>query len=158
MTTEMKKSTGTCTIENAFKKQRLNDADTSTSLDRPNQSNEGLHMASESRETIIVSNNLNNYGQQTSRETERLAVKLNRLHDKRARFQSHEQYMKRCLENNLTPKGLTVYVEPSIGNRDDVFMNKWQKRLEEFSRILTEDVVQFCEEEITKTNKEIKDT
>ena len=63
--------------------------------------------------------------------------------------------MKKCLNNNLVPNGLKVYVEPSIGNRDDAFLQQWHSRLEEFSKTLTSDVVQYCENEITKTNNEI---
>ena len=92
------------------------------------------------------------------KEKEYLAIKLDRLNDKKGRFESHENYLSKCLTNNLIPNGLKVYVEPSIGNRDDAFLNKWYNRLEEFSRILTRDVVEFYEHEITKTKQEINST
>ena len=41
--------------------------------------------------------------------------------------------MKRCLDNNITPNGLKCYVEPSIGNRDEEFLNEWHGILNECS-------------------------
>ena len=63
--------------------------------------------------------------------------------------------MKKCLDNNLVPNGLKVYVEPSIGNRDDAFLAQWHSRLETFSKTLTTDVIGYCEAEIAKTKDEI---
>ena len=53
------------------------------------------------------------------------------------------------------PNGLKVYVEPSIGNRDDKFLAKWHSRLEDFSKTLMTDVIGYCENEIAKTEHEI---
>ena len=63
--------------------------------------------------------------------------------------------LKKCLENNLVPNGLKVYVEPSIGNRNEEFLTQWHARLDEFSKTLTSDVVKFCENEIEQTKNEI---
>ena len=51
-------------------------------------------------------------------EKEKLALKLDRLNDKKCRFESHEAFLNKCIDNNIVPNGLKVYVEPSIGNRD----------------------------------------
>ena len=144
------------TIHQAFGKKRKvatdsNQADESRNLQLPSVQVNNVTLESESTETIMINPSYN------SKEKEYLAFKLNKLNDKKARFQSHESYLKKCLDNNLIPNGLKVYVEPSIGNRDDDFLTKWHNRLEEFSKTLTNDVVGFCEEELNKTNQEIVD-
>ena len=50
------------------------------------------------------------------------------------------------------PNSLRVYVEPSIGNRDNTFLQLRHSRLD-----LTTDVLAYCEAEITKTKSEITD-
>ena len=67
------------------------------------------------------------------RERERLVYRLDNLNDKKCRYLSHEAFLKKCLDHNLVPNGLRVYVEPSIGNRNDQFLNKWHSRLDEFA-------------------------
>ena len=89
------------------------------------------------------------------REKENLAFRLDKLNDKKCRYESHEAFLKKCLDNNLVPNGLKVYVEPSIGNRDDDFLQLWHSRLDEFSKTLAKDVVNYCEREIAKTKNEI---
>ena len=75
------------------------------------------------------------------------------MNDKKCRYESHEAFLKKCIENSLVPNGLKVYVEPSIGNRDDTFLAQWHSRLE--PRTLTTDVIGYCENEIAKTKNEI---
>ena len=83
---------------------------------------------------------------------------IQNIYDKVGRFESHAQVLRKCLEHKIVPKGLQVYVEPSIGNRDDEFLNKWHSRLEEFGRLLTTDVIEFSEKTIRVTKEEIKNT
>ena len=123
-----------------------------STVDTPTLQINDLPLESESTEPIVSNPDYN------PKEKEYLAIKLDRLNDKKGRFESHENYLSKCLTNNLVPNGLKVYIEPSIGNRDEAFLNKWYNRLEEFSRILTKDVVEFCEHEITKTKQEIDST
>ena len=59
------------------------------------------------------------------RERESLVCRLDRSNDKKCRYLSHKSFLTKCLANNLTPNGLRVYVEPSIGNRNDEFLDKW---------------------------------
>ena len=140
------------TIQNAFKKRRLDMNEENSTVDTPTLQINDLPLESESTEPIVSNPDYN------PKEKEYLAIKLDRLNDKKGRFESHENYLSKCLTNNLVPNGLKVYIEPSIGNRDEAFLNKWYNRLEEFSRILTKDVVEFCEHEITKTKQEIDST
>ena len=140
-------------ITNAFNKRRRVDTnEENIAVTTPTlQLNDGP-LESESTITVLDNPNYN------PRNTETLAKKLDRLYDKKARFESHENYLSKCLTNNLIPNGLRVFVEPSIGNRDDAFLKKWYERLDEFSRTLTNEVVEFCEQEITKTKLEIEGT
>ena len=92
------------------------------------------------------------------KDKERLAFKLDKLNDKRGRYESHVNFLRKCVDNNLTPNGLKVYVEPSIGNRDEAFLQKWHERLSEFSKILTNDVIEYSEATIRRTSEEIKET
>ena len=105
-----------------------------------------------STETMVHKNRWEN------RERENLAFKLDKLNDKKCRFVSHENYLKKCLDNNLVPNGLRVFVEPSIGNRNDDFLAKWHAKLEDFSKTLTNMVVDFCGTEVANTNIEISET
>ena len=87
-----------------------------------------------------------------------MARKLDRLRDKQGRYVSHINFIKKCLEQDVIPNGLSVWVEPSIGNRDEVFLNKWHERMKEFSKVLANDVLEWSETTLTKTKGEIDDT
>ena len=91
------------------------------------------------------------------REKDRLAFRLDNLNDKKCRFVSHVSFLNKCLENNLVPNGLRVFVEPSIGNRNEGFLNRWHACLDEFSRKLTTEVIGFCGTEISSTETEMSD-
>ena len=106
-------------ITNAFNKRRRVDTnEENIAVATPTlQLNDGP-LESESTITVLDNPNYN------PRNTETLAKKLDRLYDKKARFESHENYLSKCLINNLIPNGLRVFVEPSIGNRDDAFLKK----------------------------------
>ena len=69
-----------------------------------------LPLVSESTETIVSNPNHN------PKKKEYLAIKLDKLNENKRRFESHENYLSKCLTNNLIPNRLKVYVEPSIGN------------------------------------------
>ena len=62
---------------------------------------------------------------------------------------------KKCLNNNIVPNGLKVFVEPSIGNRDEGFLTLWHSRLDKFSK--TSDVVKYWETKIEKTKNKINE-
>ena len=91
------------------------------------------------------------------KDKERLALRLDKLNDKRGRFESHVAFLKKCVDNNLTPNGLRVYVEPSIGNRDEEFLNNWHELLNGFSKTLTKNVIAYSEATIKRTADEIKE-
>ena len=87
---------------------------------------------------------------QLDKDKERLAFKLDKLHDKVGRYESHAAFLKKCLDNDITPNGLRVYVEPSIGNRDDEFLQTWHEHLKEFSKTLTKSVIEYSEKPVPR--------
>ena len=82
-------------------------------------------------------------------------VRLERLKDKEDRYSSHIAFLKECIEANVIPKGLRIDLEPSIGNTDETFCEKWYKRLHEFSIILMKDVIEHSEAVETATAAKI---
>lgn len=80
-------------------------------------------------------------------------IRLERLYDKRDRYASHVSFLKDCINIKRIPNGLTINLEPTIGNHDDDFRNHWYERLQEFSLSLMQDIVDFSE----KTEKETKE-
>ena len=59
------------------------------------------------------------------------------------------------MEAIVIPKGLGIDLEPSIGNYDEAFCEKWYKRLHEFSLILMKDVIEHSEQVETATAAKI---
>ena len=54
--------------------------------------------------------------------------------------------------------GLKLKLEPTIGNQDQEFLDKWLSTLNEFSLSLMKDIASFCDKTIGKTNEDIKIT
>ena len=81
------------------------------------------------------------------------ARKIDRLNDKQARFESHREFLERCLTSNVIPRGLKLELEASIGNRNEEFLAKWNEKLTKFSRELTQDVIEFCGTTINETQQ-----
>ena len=104
-----------------------------------------------------VNNNLTllvpqNHDEKTSNY---LAIKLNRLKDKQVRFESHKDFLSRCINEGLVPKGLELMLEPTIGNHDQNFLDNWYSKLKQFSLTLMDDIVKFCDKTISETKTEI---
>ena len=74
------------------------ESETGNSSDGNNTSRNELQ--TESMETVI-----NNRGY-VNRERENLAFCLDKLNDKNCRYESHENFLKKCLDNNLVPNGI----------------------------------------------------
>ena len=79
-----------------------------------------------------------------------LVSELDRLHDKKDRYSSHQQFLQKCLDNDIIPNGLRLDLEPTIGNHDEEFLQNWYSKLEEYSKNFMRDVLAFC----NKTNEE----
>ena len=98
---------------------------------------------------VILPQNINKEG---------VALKLNRLKEKHARYESHKEFLTRFISEKLVRKGLKLELEPTIGNPDQEFLNNWFSKLNEFSLRLMKDIVTFCDKTIGKTNEDIKNT
>ena len=96
-------------------------------------------------ENLEVNNDLLLTENQKERNTTYLAIKLNRLKDKQARFVSHKEFLTRCVAEELVLKGLEVALEPTIGNHDQKFLDNWYSKQKQFLLSLMKDIVQFCE-------------
>ena len=66
------------------------------------------------------------------RHKDQQAIKLNRLKDKNARYQSHREFLLQCIEPKLIPKGLKLELEPTIGNHNHEFLNMWYSTYKNF--------------------------
>ena len=62
-------------------------------------------------------------------ENNRAAVRLDRLADKIDRYKSHDEFLKKCIENKVTPLSYKVFLEPSIGNHDENFLKGYHDML-----------------------------
>jgi len=89
---------------------------------------------------------------------EKTALKLNRLKDKNIRFESHKEFLTNCINQQLIPNGLQLELEPTIGNHNQEFVDKWYLKLKQFSLSLVSDIVEFCDKTITETKTEITTT
>ena len=90
-------------------------------------------------------------------DTERIKiVRLERLRDKEDRYSSHIEFLKECREAKIIPKGLRLDIEPSIGNNDNAFCEKWYRRLEETSLTLMQDIIDYSEKIENDTATQIR--
>ena len=85
-----------------------------------------------------------------------LTHKLDRIHDKLARFQSHKEFHERCLKDQVIPNALKVNLEPSIGNHDEEYLKIWYQEIEELSRKLAKHTINYCDKTIVQASNDIK--
>ena len=95
---------------------------------------------------------------ETNINEEQTALKLNRLKEKAARYESHKDFLSRCVAEKLVPKGLKLELEPTLGNHDQEFLDNWFSKLNEFSLILLNHIVSYCGKTLEKTNNDISAT
>ena len=111
---------------------------------------EGNNFDNESRETVVDTF--------AERENLKLAYRIDNLKDKQTRYESHVSFLRKCLDNKITPNGLRVYCEPSIGNRDEDFLEKWHNELTKCSKALIDLTIEWSKNTIDKTKAEIQTT
>ena len=92
----------------------------------------------------IVNNELQSTNDNDEHQARYFATKLDRFSEKRSDTNHTKNFLTRCLGANIIPNGLKLPLEPSIGNHDDDFVNKWYEKLEKFSRELMQDVIEHC--------------
>ena len=118
---------------------------------------------------VINTPNLNSHSSALAQETfevppfknkskEKLALKLNSLNDRKARYKSHRSFLTKCRKEKVMPHGLSIYIEPSIGNQDSEFLETWNERLQAFSLTLISDVVNFRDRATENVSKGIEKT
>ena len=78
-------------------------------------------------------------------------IKLDRVTDKIDRYQSHKDFLLECIREKVIPMGLRINLTPTIGSNDDEFVDRWHKRLTDFSITIIEDIVEFCDKTINET-------
>ena len=112
--------------------------------------------------TLIEENELtetpfSGFTSSTDKQKEKKALKLNRLKDKSIRYESHKDFLNRCLAEKLVPKGLRLELEPTIRNYDQEFVDTWYAQLKSFSPTLIKDMASYCDKTIEQTKKNIKE-
>ena len=78
------------------------------------------------------------------------------MKDKQVRFVSHKKILTRCVAEEVVLKGLEVTLEPTIGNHNQEFLDKWYSKQKQLSLSLMKDIVQFCDKTMKKTAQDIK--
>ena len=97
-------------------------------------------------ETVNINPTLLTTQNHNEKTSNYLAIKLNRLKDKEARFESHKDFLTCCIN-----EGLVLMLERTIGNHDQFFLENWYCKFKQFSLSLMKDIVQFCDKTIAET-------
>ena len=79
----------------------------------------------------------------------RATVKLDRVYDKIDRYNSHNEFLRKCITNNVIPISYKVGLEPSIGNHDENFLKGYFDMLESFSKQVMNYTADYCISKIT---------
>jgi len=87
---------------------------------------------------------------------QRSAIKLDRLKEKEAKYESHLAFLKKCLDEKVIPKGLQIQVEPTLGNHDEEFLKIWYEKLNKYSFDLMEHIKNFCEKSKDNFTNQVK--
>ena len=77
--------------------------------------------------------NLLSTDKKREKQTTYLAIKLNRLHDKNTRYESHRDFLLQCIREKIIPKELELMFEPTIVNHNQEFLDNWYSKLKQFS-------------------------
>ena len=74
-----------------------------------------------------------------------LTIKLNRLWEKLARYNSHKGFLLRSIQEKLAPKGLELTLKPTIGDYDEVFIDNWYFNLKNLPLIIMQQILTYSE-------------
>lgn len=136
-----------------------------TIIQESDTESDSIPFSSSSTETIVSTERAsssslteieNTHSQLRNNNSEKLGLKLNQKYDKLARFNSHLEFLSTCTKEKLIPRGFRIEIDPSIGNHDEAFMNKWYNKVNNLSIELMKDTAAFCQETITSTEADIK--
>ena len=98
-------------------------------------------------------------GRKTKKEEEikELAFCLDQIKIKKIRFLSNKEFLEKCLHDKLTPNGLKINLEPTMGNQNEKFVKHWYKIQDEWTKKLIKMTIKFCETTVKETEREIKE-
>ena len=131
----------------------------------PNDSSNQNSIQAGDGNSLLPNDSSNQNSIQAGNNLEKTAVHLDRLYDKKARYESHIDFLSKCINNKIIPHGLQMELEPTIGNHDDEFVSNWYEKLNLFSIEMMKDIVAFCkkttsqiEPKIQEINTRLKDS
>ena len=75
-------------------------------------------------ETVISIDDMSqNTDTQSGMRRDQLAFKLYKYEDKITRYESHKEFLSRCVKEQAIPRELKIEIEPTIGNHDKEFVS-----------------------------------
>ena len=84
-----------------------------------------------------------------------IAIKLNRTVDKKDRYNSHNAFLKQCLNDKVIPLNFKFTVDPSIGNHDEIFLKDWYNVIKTCQENLVKLTIEYTEITIAETETTI---
>ena len=103
-------------------------------------------------EDNINSNLLTEESPPQNHNTDWLAIKLNRL-TKIVRYNSHRDFLLKCIQENFLPKELEIPLEQTIANFDQDFVDNLHTNLRQSIIVLMKQIVTLCGKTEQKTQK-----
>ena len=70
-----------------------------------------------------------------------LALKINYLKEKSPRYNSHRDFLSKCIQQNFVPKGLEITLELTIESFDQDFFDNWYTNIKQLSIVLMKQIV-----------------
>ena len=118
-----------------------------------------------SQEEIIQENNIL-FGEDSSdkprssdddiAKASKAAFHLNKNIDKKSRFESHREFLLKCIDEKIIPNSFIIRLEPSIGNHDEEYMKELYEDIEEFQLKRMTKTAKFCEKTIQEAEEKAK--
>ena len=118
-----------------------------------------------SQEEIVQENNIL-FGEDSSDKPQnsdddiakasRAAFHLNKNIDKKSRFESHREFLLKCIDEKIIPNSFIIRLEPSIGNHDEEYMKELYEDIEEFQLKRMTKTAKFCEKTIQEAEDKAK--
>lgn len=90
-----------------------------------------------------------------SQTPERVALSIDRLNDKRIRYESHLSFLTKCADEQLIPYNFRSDFDPSIGNRNEKFMEEVNKIKLRYSQDLMKLTTNFCKDTVKETRESL---
>ena len=141
-------------VTSIFFEHKTNDKNISKPTKFPREDPEGQVLAVSSGTSSSLSQEMLQIPSNNFRCKEKIALKLSSVNEKR--YELHKTFLSKCHRDIIIPHRLSVYVEPSVGNQDEAFLITWHKNFQWFSSTIMSQVINFCNQTISKVNEEIK--